>query len=205
MIELHCARRRAFTLLEQLMVMGIIVVLIGLAVPAISGISNSMKVTEAGHVVHETIQLGRATALARNLPVEVCILREQNSTNETSSTYQLLKTRLLKADGSWEWISGNRRFAQGVIVSEELSNIISMQTRVTIPGPTQDSEGIVLRIYPSGRVELPSRSADLPLDASLFFTVGLERDFERSPAIPPANFATILIDSRNARVITYRP
>ena len=62
---------RGFTMIELLVVVGIIVIMAALAMGGLSNVVRSSKLTNAAQRVADTINIARQTAAARNLPVEV--------------------------------------------------------------------------------------------------------------------------------------
>lgn len=82
------ARRRAFTLVELLVVMAIIVIMASLIVPSLRGLLDGFNLTGSADNVISTLTLARQTAMARNLPVEVRIY--QRDTGRGRSDYNTL-------------------------------------------------------------------------------------------------------------------
>src|SRR5947209_8451689 len=69
--------RSAFTLTELLVVIGIIVLMLAMALPAISFITGSKSIASATNVVQSVLGRARAEALNRRAPVGVCFYIDQ--------------------------------------------------------------------------------------------------------------------------------
>ena len=200
-------RPRAFTLIELLTVMAIMVLLLGLLVPAINSTVNGMRISSSVQQVVDEVQFARATALALNLPVDVCFLQTVEA-GKPSDVFRALQSRLLAADGSKTWISRIQRLPEGTSISSKID-------RSTLFGqgsgpyaienaPSSVSKGIAMRIYPSGDVETVDQDGNtVGSTAALLLTLGREADIDNSN-LPP-NFATVEINTRTGRVKSYQP
>lgn len=203
-IPLLRARPRAFTLIEMLAVMAVMVTLAALCIPGVSSGLAGMKITTATQIVVDEIQVARATALARNSPVEVWFLKN-------SGPYESLRTAIVNPDNSSTWVSRGRKLPEGIAFAsrQKYSNVIGAQNAGAPPESPAGTTGVRLRVFPSGRLELVDVAQNAnhvgPNDL-LYLTVtssaGFDPDGEN--ALPP-NFATVQINPLNTRLITHRP
>lgn len=191
---------RGFSLIELLAVIGIIILLAALTIPAIGGMMEGMRVRQAGERLVDEFNHARASALARNEPAEVCFLRMPDPSGGAAA-YRAIRTRLIRSDGTAYWISQTRRFPTGIILADSAarSSILGSQTPETIADVPGVIDGVYVRINPNGRTELGNGS----LSGPMFVTAGPERDLEGSGSTMPDNFILVRIDARNGRVTSF--
>jgi len=191
-------RRPGFSLVELLMVMAIIVALGAAVLPAITNVSDGMRLTNATQMLMDEILVARATALSRNLPVEVWFVQD----GETSE-YRLLRTAVIDNSERTTWVTGYKRLPAGVAMTAAggRSNLIAVQNARTLPDLAL--KGVALRINPSGQCEVADESATIGPNEVLFVTVVLAR--HASSAELPANFSTVQINPINTRLTMFRP
>ena len=67
--------RKAFSLVELLIVIVIIGIITGFAVPAITGMLKSSQLTQASGQLVDTVALARQTAMSKNRAIEVRFYR----------------------------------------------------------------------------------------------------------------------------------
>lgn len=72
-------KHRAFTLVELLTVIAIMIIIMAFAIPAVTSISQAGKIAQAAQMVHDRIQLARQHAITRNRSVEVRFYKTRNS------------------------------------------------------------------------------------------------------------------------------
>jgi len=149
-------RRPGFSLVELLMVMAIIVALGAAVLPAITNVSDGMRLTNATQMLMDEILVARATALSRNLPVEVWFVQD----GETSE-YRLLRTAVIDNSERTTWVTGYKRLPAGVAMTAAggRSNLIAVQNARTLPDLAL--KGVALRINPSGQCEVADESATI--------------------------------------------
>lgn len=197
-------RTGAFSLIEILAVVAIMATLAALSIPGISSTLNGMKITSATQTIVDEIQVARATALARNAPVEVWFIKD-------TAHFQSVRTSIVNADNTTTWISRARRLPEGIALAstENFSNVIGAQNTGTPPDSAPAVKGVRMRIFPSGKLELvdvlPAAQSVGP-NQPLYLTITAFAGFDPDTGTTlPANFATVQINPVNARIITHRP
>ncbi len=128
LVVLPCGGKKGFTLVEILVVMGIIVLLIALVVPTVTGISSSSNLNNAGRLVSNLLTLARSEAINRRTIVRV----EIATTWPTDPTYRYRKATLTAAldqgSGSYNYrqITSWETLADGIIfeVGDPLANAV---------------------------------------------------------------------------------
>lgn len=191
---------RAFSLIEILSVLAVMLTIAALSLPGISNTLGGMKITSATQTVVDEIQVARATALARNAPVEVWFLQK-------NGRFTAVRSLILNADNTTTWASRSRPLPDGIVLAthETFSNIIGSQTLGTPPDSPSGTQGVCLRIFPSGKLELGDAQA-LGSNEPHFLTIAAAAGFDpdNGSALPP-NFATVQINPVNSRITTHRP
>lgn len=199
---------RGFSLLELLVVIGVVLVLVAMVVPTIGRMNEGLNLTRAGNQVVDAINHARSVALTRSQPVEVWFLRLASTEGGDDVAYRAIQSRVLAADGTTEWIARMQRLPESTIISssQARSNVIGRQSPQAVADtPDVVVDGVGIRIYPSGRAEVVSPSASMGLTEPLFFTIGHERDVGDDGTTMPGNFFAVQIDPRNGRVTSLRP
>ncbi len=76
----RCANT-AFTLIEMLVVVALMLIFLSLAVPAVSSVLAGVNLGRGGQQIADQIMLGRQNALTRNCSVEVRFIRPRRTAN----------------------------------------------------------------------------------------------------------------------------
>ena len=85
--QLSLPRRRAFTLVEMLLVLGVIAVFASLTLPSVFRLASNQKLTDAGERVREAIASARFRAIESGLIYQFCT--ESGGTNFVVVPYEL--------------------------------------------------------------------------------------------------------------------
>lgn len=211
--SLSTRRSSAFSLVELLIVIAIMVTLAVLATSGLNHISRSSKLANTAQRLGDQISLARQTAVARNLPVEVRLykLPEFDSTTGGASLWR--GAQIFIMDGTTV-VPASRLllFPNRVIISENAAVSPLLENSSTGLGaeitPTSNvgafSTGNVryksFTIRPNGTLAANNGIPDL----NWFFTLHQEND-PKPDGLKPANFVTIQINPVTSKVTILRP
>ena len=213
--------RAGFTLLELLTVMAIMIIMMGLASPALTSIMKGSQLTQAGQTVTDQLALSQQTAIAKNHAVEVRLY--QFSDSETpgeaaaNGKYRALQSFEILTSGSAIPLGKCKRLPALIVIDSgsTLSTLISeagkststalhvpsaasgSELQVSIPSVGMSYNSVAFRFRPDGSTELPSNQ-------KWFLTLHSLNDGDNLTKVP-ANFVTLQIDPANGHIRTFRP
>lgn len=225
--------RTAFTLIETLVVVSIIVLILALTGPALLRTMQANKLTSAGDSLVGFLSEAQQLAVTLNSPVEVRFYKYvvQPDSFESFRSYQMFKvnTPTTASGGNvsfeelFEPIGQVFRLPEGVLIpfEAELSPILdgegfpdSSEDNPNGYSGVPDAEYVALRFMTDGtcrRVSAVASDANQvstlsfqPLNLS-YFTLASNIGREIDVASLPKNFFTIQIDPFNGKSRTYRP
>lgn len=185
---------RGITLVELLVVVGIILLMMVLAVPAISNLNRSFNAARAGAVVREHLELARQHAVTRNEAIVVSFINTTDASGHQG--FNVLQLSRRGNNGALIPLERPVRLPAGYALAEdgEWSSIIAELPSATIQfdsGP-RDSKEILFEAR---------GAADLPLESQWFLTI----HNAANEAEPDANFITLVIDPPTGRTFAYHP
>lgn len=115
-------RAPAFSLVELLVVVGIIALLAALVVPSIASLGGAYSLTRQGQLLHDQIVLARQVATSRNRNIEV--LLTQTNSNWAVQLWQI------DTDGGPAVAVGKRMpFAENIIMDTSRSPLLTNELR----------------------------------------------------------------------------
>ncbi|MEA3210001.1 MAG: hypothetical protein QOE70_3058 [Chthoniobacter sp.] len=212
--------RRAFSLIELLVVIVIISILVGLMVPAVLTMGRAQSLSSGAAAVVDQLTFARQTALARNRVVEVRFYRRRENPEMPDDPvinpvrFRALRTVIYDQKvQTWSPLSTMQSLPTNVVIMEEQAFSTLMfpyedlvPSRVwqeeTISGYNEKLKYQFIRFKPSGSTDLPP---DGTTDADKWFlTVKLANDpiVEKKPAY---NYVTAMVEPVSGRVRTFRP
>ena len=200
-------RFSAFSLIELLVVMAIVVILMAAAVPALNSVLEGGRLTQATTLIVNQFTLAKQNATAENKNITLRVIRK-----DTSSPYDRIQlVRLDSAGNATPMLRVATLPTQTAIASDpSLSTIMGIAESAaaptkdpSIPGLETSYRYVQFTFRPRGSLERPPGSPELNIANNWFATVVFAR--HASDSSPPANFATIQIDPVNGGVQVYRP
>lgn len=216
------ALSRAFTLVEMLVVMAIIVILISLVTPSLTGILKANSLTQGSQNIIGQLTLARQVALTQNHPVEVRFYQyaDPNLSGEvagdpSTGKFRALQTFTISDTGYATPTSKVEHFANTFMIDSgpTLSSILAQATAgvtsgpvltqspqaYNIPGVDKYFNSVAFRFNPDG-----STSLGPPPNGGWFITSHQIQYGDRMSKAPP-NFATLQIDPSNGSLREFRP
>ena len=206
-------RRSAFTLVELLVVVAVIALIAGLAVPAIEPMMKGSKLTTSADNVKFNLAAWRQQAIAENSPVEIRFIRYVDPTvpgqREAYRGYQAGRFRQKKSENGagdfvFDPIGNIQKLPEGIVFSsqEQLSSLLTNEKvrDGSHEFMVEGQDNLPFKSFsfrPDGSTELPKRAGD-----AWYITIVQERDDEQSKSNPD-NFVTLQVDAFNGSVRSY--
>jgi uncharacterized protein (TIGR02596 family) len=188
--------RRAFSLVELLAVIGLMLLMLSLAVRPIASLMESSRITDAGQLVVDQISLARQIASARNCPVEVRLIRMGSSSSACYDAIQL-----------WSVQSTPSAMARLVPLPQNIAIVdnpaisgffaLSPVTSTMNVPSNASARYVAFQVAPSGLVTPKSAMS------SLFFTVLASR--YASASTLPSNYVIVQINPNTGSPSAFRP
>jgi uncharacterized protein (TIGR02596 family) len=212
---------RAFSLVELLVVIGVIAVLMVLSAPSMSAAFKGSKLTQGGEAFRNLINQGRQMALKNNLPVEVRIFKYDDlETPEETSYYMAARLYLMRLNlGSnndpmtselkEEAVGNLLKLPAGIILSDDVqqsslidpSKVISGKGNVKGIDPDQtekEAEYVAFQIRPDGSLNLPSTQR-------WFLTLYNREEIIRGKQSTPSDYVCLQVNPYTCDVRWYHP
>lgn len=190
--------RSGVTLLELLIVIGLITLLGALMAPSVRGRQDALHLTQAATMLRTQLNLARQMAITLNQPITLHLC--QSPDEQGMLAYNLLALTRVDTDGGRVLVDRPVAFSHQITLSEapELSSLMAAPAgSVNVRGVARTSRQI--RFDPDG-------SAALTPGGSWFATVRKTRsEAELISPEPGDNFVTLVIDPVTGRVIAYQP
>ncbi len=207
--------RRAFSLLELLVGIGIMMILMALVLPATSSLMRSMNMSRAASMITDEMNFARQTALSRNQDVEVRFYRVGSKLDSANKQYRAC--RILLADGAdpskAQPLSKLKYLPDNVIVSGDaaFSPLLDytntsrsglVHSNEALPGVAGTSEYVGFLFRANGGTSLKPVT---PPVGNWFFTIHGENVQTNASTGLPDNYFTAQIDPVTGRLRSYRP
>lgn len=210
-----------FTLIEMLVVITLIALIAGVAVPSVNSILRGSKLTQSAQLVIDQFSLARQTALTKNRAVEVRIYRygdpetpgEDKNLPSTGryraiQLFEIADAGTATAMGNLVRLSSSMMFDSGATLSTLIGSAAVSPTVPTLR-PSGSPENVSVSTMGTNYDSVSFRfnadgSTNLPAAPLWFLTVHNLNDKDKQ-STPPANFFTLQIEPTNGHIKNFRP
>jgi uncharacterized protein (TIGR02596 family) len=223
-MKVRTTSRQAFSLIELIVVIAIIVIIASFATPAVNSVLRGSHLSQASGILVGQLSLARQQAISRNRQVEVRFYRfadpetpGENVANPASGAFRAMQIFEVRDNvavpvDKIQNLPGRVIFSYtpGAGLSSLLDGSTAGTTALKKPG-TDDKNAprlprgvdwnydyVALRFLPDG-------STDRKVTDKWFVTLINGNDRLEGPAKPPANFFTVQIDPVSGVTRNYRP
>ncbi len=206
-MEHSIIRRRAFTLVELLVVMAVAGILLSQVLPGFQSMGDAAKIKQAASCLVDQIDAARQWAEVNGATVQVRLLMAPGQSNYTGIQIWSGDERLIldKPVGLPEGVA----IVADSSPEPSLSPMLARMCLGEMPGTaSSNSESrwaggrfAAFRVRPSGAIELAPPLSSTPR-SELYFTVAPDRP---TGGVVPANYATIQLNPDTAHPLLYLP
>lgn len=212
-----------FSLIEMLIVLGVVGLLLAFAAPNLFSLINASTLTGEGTLLENQLTLAQQEAMARSADVEVRFFKLSDESaaqvEEAFRGYQLFQ---YDATGKMVPISSFFRIRPPAVIHERLSTLVQENMNVerkqrkfgfdspragTVEAPSgkggsmQTTEYVAFRFRPDGSTDLPVRAGE---DNDTWY-VTLVQGEGASSSRTPDNFVCIQVNPYNGQIAQFRP
>ena len=208
--------RRAFTLIELLAVLVILIIVSTLLASPTASMMSGMALTEGGQMVRDQLGYARQAALSRNQPVEIRFYQYgdpevpgESAENPANGKFRAMQLFEIKESGDAVPLEKIQRLPARTIMDSgntlssllAKSNMTSGSTlNFSLPKVGTNYKCISFRFQPDGSANLS------PTTELWFLTLHLLNVGDQlSSSHLPADFVTLQIEPSNGQVRIYRP
>ena len=219
----------AFTLIEMIAVMAIIVILATLVVPAAGTMLRGNDLTQAGQDLSGQLGAARQLALTQNRPVELRIYQyadptygsepaanwkfrgvqtfsvsEAGNATPSGKVHALPKTVILDSGKRLSTLIGNALPPDSTKISGPV--IVTGPQTFSLPTVGKSYNYVAFRFLPDGSTNLPlPTTAGSGSDVNNWFITAHQTQYGDNLGTAPDNFLTLQIDPFNGNVREFRP
>jgi len=199
--------RRAFTLVELLAVLGIMLLMAGVVVPAMSSLSRANELSNASRLVSNMLTIARTEAVTKRMKMRFAVVRNwQDQPDANFRKMSIWKQESDQAD--WVQITKWEQVPQGVVFDTNptldspaaLSGNLLSDTEANAFSATVNGKNVDLQyaeFYPNGSASMPAMTG---FDIWLVLSATTPSTDEAS-----SNWAKITTSALTGRVKVERP
>jgi uncharacterized protein (TIGR02596 family) len=185
---------RAFSLLELLVVVALMVIAMSLTMPPVVGVQRSYHLAKAATQIKDNLQLARQLAMARNESIVASFCKAKDEFGKASYNVLVLSREL--PDGTLASISKPVRLTGGIGISGDIRWSSIMTDSLSGTSVFQNTK------LPCQQIRFKASGAtDLASTPSWYLTLFYNPD----STVLPANFVTLAIDPVTGRIVWSQP
>lgn len=201
----------AFTLLELLVVIGIMAILMALMVPATGSIMRSINMNRAVSLVVDELNFARQTALSKNQEVEIRFYKLGSTLDPADKQFRAMRCYLAAGKKPEDFTSLGRlkRLPESIVISSvprysslmdfSAGNELGLKAGTEkLSGTSETSEYVSFRFRANGSTSLAEMG-------KWFLTLYPEAPNVGMDSELPANLFTAQLDPVTGRVRSFRP
>ncbi|MGB8352356.1 MAG: Verru_Chthon cassette protein D [Chthoniobacteraceae bacterium] len=211
----HKTPRHAFTLIELIVVVGIMILVMAFVVPSMGPLMRSSNMNKATAMITDELNYARQQALTQNRDVEVRFYQLPSKSNSTDIQYRAFRSFSMIGSGTTQAaLSPIKYLPEPVVIStasDSSGNTLSTLLSGTNVGSglTQNTVGETLTTgaqapYISFLFRAPGGTS-LAISNNWYLTIYLENAPKNATTGFPANYFTAQVDAVTGRVRSYRP
>lgn len=215
--------RKAFSLIELMVVLGVVGLLLAMAAPNLFSLISSNTLTGEGQVLRNQLTYAQQIAISKNADVEIRFFRMPDYANaQTDEAYRAFQLFQYNQEGNLAPISTFFRIRNPVAVHESLSTLLDPRSN---PGNSKDqkfgfsapttgmaeapsgeggrlrsTEYVAFRFRPDGSTDLPFRTGS---DDTWYITLVQGEGALQSSS--PDNYLCLQVNPYNGQVSEFRP
>ena len=199
--------RRAFTLIELLIVMSILVILSMLIVPVFNTIIGVNSITSSADRLAAALDLARQSAMTQNKQIEVRFYEITApgwpKAFRAFQTFEIASSGIVTPSAKPETLTSPTIIASDIGLSTLLdltrakTTWTSQDPQINLPGTGTTYNCCYFRFRPSG-------TTDLAVDKKWHLTV-VDAKAPGSATVPPKNFATVWVEPASGAIRVLRP
>ncbi len=207
--------RRAFSLVEMLVVVSIVALLAAITVPGFSGIVRNYNLTDAGKQVVDALSLARQMAISKNQTVEVRFYKHTSNNNQYDSIVTVVPSNG-NTGSSVQWLAKPLYLPTGIVFTTnntaysslitttstttgDTPETVSTDTSPVTPAALQGESYVAFHFRSDGRTDLDP-AATQPWCVTLYITGSAA-----AGTAPAADYVTILLDPVMGRTRLFQP
>jgi uncharacterized protein (TIGR02596 family) len=198
---------RAFSLVEMLVVIAIMITLMAIVIPASSSLMGGMNLSRSAGMITDELNFARQTALSRNRDVEVRFYKQGSKLDGNDKQFRAFRSFLIEgADlASWKPLSRVKQLPEPIIISDEVnySSLLGAPAGNGLVKSNESLPGGGNADYVSFLFRANGGTSLKPVTANWFLTLYSQKT-KTGVALPP-NYFTAQVDPVTGRTRSYRP
>jgi uncharacterized protein (TIGR02596 family) len=198
----------AFSLVEMLVVIAIMVVLMAVVIPASSSLMGGMNIGRSAGMLTDELNFARQTALSRNRDVEVRFYRLGAKMDGNNKQFRAFRSYLIEGlnPSDWKPLSRVKQLPEPIIITDDSSYSSLLDVGGDHKGLTSGSEDLPGHgsvDYVSFLLRANGGTSLKPVTEKWFLSLFSEKE-QPTSGLPP-NYFTAQIDPVTGRTRSYRP